>query len=74
MFGARPLLVALAEPALEEALSHLRVDLRTGPVGLGEHEFRLTLRTLNGVEQSAAWIVVVLQVRGLAQPTLEGVL
>lgn len=74
MLGARPLLIALGEASLEEALRDLRVELRAGPVGLGELSFGFALGELDSEEQTAPRVGVVLDVAGLAQPALEGVL
>jgi hypothetical protein len=74
VFGARPLLVAAREAALEESLSHLGVELRALPVGLREAVLGLALGALDGEEQPATHVGLVLEVGRFAQPPLERVL
>ncbi len=74
MLGAGPLLVALAEAALEESLGHLRVELRAGPVGARRGNLCLALGLLDGEQQTSAWVAWVFEVGRLAQPALERVL
>lgn len=73
MLGASPLLVALREAALEEALRDLWIHPRAPPIGFRQRALGLALGSLDSEEQPGSWVVRVFLLATFTQPTLEGV-
>ena len=66
MFGARPLLVAPREAALEEALRYLWVHPRTAPIGFRKRALGLAFGSLKGKKQPRPRVVRVFLLAALA--------